>query len=84
MFDFRNLKLLLYNESPIEPQDYRVYFETLSTTSSGIAALSSFLKENFADIVDTSKDGEDMVTMIYTILASKVSTRDETAQVKIE
>ncbi|VVC40903.1 Hypothetical protein CINCED_3A018294 [Cinara cedri] len=75
-----NLKLLLENNFPIEQQDYRAYFEALSSSPSGIAALSDFLKKHFTDIVGTVKDGEHMVTTIYSILASKVSTKNETDQ----
>lgn len=82
MFRFRNLKLLLLeNEFPIERNDYEVYFDSLSSTPTGIAALTFFLENYSKQILDNIIDGENLITTIYSILASRVSTDDETKKV---
>lgn len=81
-FGFRYFDQILEDKSPIETQDYEAFFSGLSLTPSGINALIKFLQTNLTDIVEKVKHGETMITTIYSILASKVSTEDEIAEVK--
>lgn len=80
-YRFRLLELILENHCPIRPQDYEHLFGSLSSTSSGIAALTSFLLDHLTDIVQKVHRGKNLVTTVYTILASKVSTEVELQKV---
>lgn len=79
---YRHLETLLENKFPIEPQDYETLFNTLSSTPTGILALIIFLEDNTAKILEKVPNSENMVTNIFSILASKVSAEYEIERVK--
>lgn len=68
---------------PIRPQDYRVVFNTLSSTPMGLQALLIFYRDNWERVYKDLPDGESVATTIYSILASKVSLDNEIDIVRI-
>jgi len=68
-------------DSPIRPQDFRVIYQTLATTPSGISALIEFLTNKFDRIVKEVYNGEQVVKSIYSLLASRVALDEEILKV---
>lgn len=81
LLGFRLLELILEDKCPIEKHDYNAFFVSLSSTSSGVTALTSFLRNHFTTIIDHVDNGKNMVFTIYSILSSKVSTDQEITKV---
>lgn len=70
------------DKCPIEPSDYEDFFNALSSTSNGITAMNYFLSKYFTDLIKNVKNGRNIATTIFSILASKVSTESEIENVK--
>jgi len=70
------------DKCPIEPSDYKDFFNALSSTSNGITAMNYFLGKYFTDLVENVKNGRNIATTIFSILATKVSTESEIENVK--
>jgi len=70
------------DKCPIEPSDYEDFFNALSSTSNGITAMNYFLSKYFTDLIKNVKNGRNIATTIFSILASKVSTKSEIENVK--
>lgn len=70
------------NKCPIEPSDYEDFFNALSSTSNGITAMNYFLGNYFTDLVKKVKNGRNIATTIFSILATKASTESEIENVK--
>lgn len=66
---------------PIRPQDHRVIYQTLVKTPSGVAALIEFLTGQWNRTLNDVVNGEQVVTSVYALLASKVAGDDEIAKV---
>lgn len=62
---------------PIRPQDHRVIYQTLANTPSGVAALIEFLTGQWNRTLNDVVNGEQVVTSMYALLASKVAGDDE-------
>ncbi|XP_060860636.1 aminopeptidase N-like [Metopolophium dirhodum] len=71
------LTLIMEDKCPIEPSDYEDFFNALSSTSNGITAMNYFLGKYFTDLVKNVKNGRNIATTIYSILAAKASTESE-------
>lgn len=74
---YRYLTSILENKCPIDPNDYEDFFIALSSTSNGITAMNDFLGQHFTDLVNNVKDGKNIAKIMFSILASKVSTDSE-------
>lgn len=70
-------------KGPILPQDFRVIYKTLAQTPQGILALIEFLSTKLDQIVNEVINGEQVVTSIYSLLASKVAGNEEITKVRI-
>lgn len=78
----RYLELMFEGYSgPIRPQDFRVIYQTLATTPQGIVAMVEFLTDNLDRILNEVINGEQVVTSIYSILASRVVIDEEISKV---
>lgn len=69
-------------DGPIRPQDHRVIYQTLARTPSGVAALIEFLAGQWNRTLNDVVNGEQVVTSVYALLASKVADDDEIAKVR--
>lgn len=70
-------------DGPIRPQDFRVIYQTLSSSPKGISALIEFLATKIDRIVKEVNNGDQVATSIYSVLASSVALDDEILQVCI-
>lgn len=68
-------------DGPIRPQDFRVIYQTLAATPQGISALIEFLTTKLDKILDEIINGKQVATAIYSLLASRVATKNEIMKV---
>lgn len=70
-----------YNSS-IRPQDFRVIYRTIATSSEGVSALIEFLSNKLDRIVNEVINGEKVATSIYSLVSSRVSRNEEILKVR--
>lgn len=78
---FRYLNLLLEGNCPIRPQDYKTMFRSLTSTPVGINATTEFLKNKINESLSNMWEGEEMIMLLYSNLASSVATIQEINEV---
>jgi len=71
------LNLLLDANCPIRPQDYKTVFKSLTSTPIGINATTEFLQNKINESLSNMWEGEEMITLMYSYLASSVATMKE-------
>jgi len=78
---YRYLNLLLADNCPIRPQDYRTVFKSLASTPIGINVTIEFLQNKINETLSSMWQGEEMIMLMYSTLAKKVSTKKEIDEV---
>lgn len=71
------LNLLLDDNCPIRPQDYKTMFKSLTSTPIGINVTTEFLQNNINKSLSNMWEGEEMIMLMYSYLASSVATVKE-------
>ncbi|XP_050519995.1 uncharacterized protein LOC126893642 [Daktulosphaira vitifoliae] len=66
---------------PIRQQDFIFIYRSLGSTQQGITAMIDFLTNNMKKLLYDLSYGEEIITSIYSILVSKVSSDKEIAKV---
>lgn len=70
-------------DGPIKEQDYYSVISAVSTTPEGLRVLYDFLSTNMNTLLNKTKNGEDIATHIYSVLASKMTRDDDIAEVSL-
>jgi len=78
---FSYLNLLLDDNCPIRPQDYKTMFKSLTSTPIGINVTTEFLQNNINKSLSNMWEGEEMIMLMYSYLASSVATVKEINEV---
>lgn len=81
LFYFRYLNLLLEDNCPIRPQDYKAMIRSLTSTPIGINVTIDFLKTKINESLIKMWKGNETIKLIYLTLASSVSTMNEINEV---
>ncbi|KAL5242092.1 hypothetical protein ACI65C_009502 [Semiaphis heraclei] len=71
------LNLLLDRNCPIRPQDYKTMFKSLTSTPVGINVTTDFLQNKINESLSNMWEGEEMIMLMYSNLASRVATGKE-------
>ncbi|CAH1723017.1 unnamed protein product [Aphis gossypii] len=71
------LDLFLKTDCPIRPQDYKTVFKSLTSTPIGINVTTNFLQHKINESLSNMWEGEEMIMLIYSYLASSVATTKE-------
>ncbi|XP_060865932.1 aminopeptidase N-like [Metopolophium dirhodum] len=71
------LNLLLDGNCPIRPQDYKTVFKSLTSTPVGINVTTEFLQNKINESLSNMWEGEEMIMLMYSYLASSVATVKE-------
>ncbi|XP_026820838.1 aminopeptidase N-like [Rhopalosiphum maidis] len=69
-------------EGPIKENDIKSVVSSISTTPLGLDVLYEFLSTNINKTLDQLSSGEEIVTYIYSILASKITNNTEIEKIK--
>lgn len=78
IFDFRLINHILDGPGgPIKENDINSIVSSISTTPLGLNVLYEFLSTNINTILDKLATGEDVVTYIYSTLATKMTNDDD-------
>jgi len=77
----RYLDLFLKTDCPIRPQDYKTVFKSLTSTPIGINVTTNFLQNKINESLSNMWEGEEMIMLIYSYLASSVATTEEINEV---
>lgn len=78
---FSYLNLLLDGNCPIRPQDYKTVFKSLTSTPVGINVTTQFLQNKINESLSNMWEGEEMIKLMYSYLASNVATVKEINEV---
>lgn len=71
------INLLLDDNCPIRPQDYKTMFKSLTSTPVGINTTTEFLQNKINESLSNMWKGEEMIMVMYSYLASSVATVKE-------
>jgi len=69
-------------EGPIKENDIKSVVSSISTTPLGLDVLYEFLSTNINKTLDQLSSGEEIVTYIYSTLASKITNNNEIEKIK--
>jgi len=81
LFEFIN-HILDGPEGPIKENDIKSVVSSISTTPLGLDVLYEFLSTNINKTLDQLSSGEEIVTYIYSTLASKITNNSEIENIK--
>jgi len=85
IFDFRYINHILDGpEGPIKGKDMRSVVSAISMTPLGLDVLYEFMSININKTMDQLPNGEDIITFIYSTLASKMTNDDDIEKVSLE
>jgi aminopeptidase N len=85
IFDFRFINHILDGpEGPIKENDIKSVVSSISKTPLGLDVLYEFLSTNINKTLDQLSSGEEIVTYIYSTLASKITNNTEIDNVSLE
>jgi len=68
-------------QGPFKTKDYRAIISAVSKTSLGLDVIYEFLSNNLNKTIKEVPDGESIITHMYSILASKITTDNEIEKV---
>lgn len=85
IFDFRLINHILDGPGgPIKENDINSIVSSISTTPLGLSVLYEFLSTNINKTLDNLATGEDVVTYIYSTLATKMTNDEDIENVSLE
>jgi len=85
IFGFRYINHILDGPNgPIKGKDMRSVVSAISVTPLGLDVLYEFMSTNINKTMDQLPNGEDIITFIYSTLASKMTTDDEIEKVSLK
>lgn len=85
IFGFRYINHILDGPNgPIKEKDMRSVVSAISMTPLGLDVLYEFMSININKTMDQLPNGEDIITFIYSTLASKMTNDDDIEKVSLE
>lgn len=85
IFGFRYINHILDGpKGPIKEKDMNSVVSAISVTPLGLDVLYEFMSTNINITIDQLPNGEDVITYIYSTLASKMTNDDEIEKVSLK